>query len=174
MSAGLAAALAGGGLAVSARLRDAHAWPRALRESAPAETVLTALEIRHPAASAPVLVVNDAVDRTIAGRRHVGLRFAARLADDVEGQAPRAELAIDNVGRPLAAWVEAAGGGAGATVRVMQILAGDGSVEWEMTMEAHSVSLDPERLTIRLGFDPLLGRAAMRLRHDPQTSPGLF
>ena len=30
------------------------------------------------------------------------------------------------------------------------------------------------RFDARLGFDPLLGRAAVVMRHDPQTSPGLF
>ena len=95
--------------------------------------------------------------------------------DDVEGQAPQAELAIDNVGRALTQWVEAAGGGAGATVRVMQVLdIAAPEVEWELTMDVAGVQVDAERVTARLGFDPLLGRAAVVMRHDPQTSPGLF
>ena len=149
--------------------------PHAIRESAPERRVLTALEIRHPAVAQPVRVVNDTEDRTIEGNRYVALRFDARLADDVEGQAPQAELAIDNVGRALTQWVEAAGGGAGATVRVMQVLdIADPEVEWELTMDVAGVQVDAERLTARLGFDPLLGRAAVVMRHDPQTSPGLF
>ena len=120
-------------------------------------------------------VVNDTEDRTIEGNRYVALRFDARLADDVEGQAPQAELAIDNVGRALTQWVEAAGGGTGATVRVMQVLdIAEPEVEWELTMDVAGVQVDAERVTARLGFDPLLGRAAVVMRHDPQTSPGLF
>ncbi len=93
----------------------------------------------------------------------------------MEGQAPQAELAIDNVGRALTQWVEAAGGGTGATVRVMQVLdIADPEVEWELTMDVAGVQVDAERVTARLGFDPLLGRAAVVMRHDPQTSPGLF
>ena len=150
-------------------------FARTLRESAPERRLLTALEIRHPAVAQPVRVVNDTEDRTIEGSRYVALRFDARLADDVEGQAPQAELAIDNVGRALTQWVEAAGGGAGATVRVMQVLdIADPEVEWELTMDVAGVQVDAERLTARLGFDPLLGRAAVVMRHDPQTSPGLF
>ena len=148
---------------------------RAIRESAPERRLLTALEIRHPAVAAPVRVVNDTAERIIEGNRYVALRFDARLADDVEGQAPQAELAIDNVGRDLTQWVEAAGGGAGATVRVLQVLdIDDPPVEWELTMDLAGVQVDAERVTARLGFDPLLGRAAVSLRHDPQTSPGLF
>ena len=150
-------------------------YARTIRESAPERRLLTALEIRHPAVAAPVRVVNDTEERTIEGNRYVALRFDARLADDVEGQAPQAELAIDNVGRALTQWLEAAGGGAGATVRVLQVLdIPDPPVEWELTMDMAGVQVDAERVTARLGFDPLLGRAAVTLRHDPQTSPGLF
>ena len=153
----------------------AEQYARTIRESAPERRLLTALEIRHAAVAAPVRVVNDTVERTIEGNRYVALRFDARLADDVEGQAPQAELAIDNVGRDLTQWLEAAQGGTGATVRVLQVLdIDDPPIEWELTMDVAGVQVDAERVTARLGFDPLLGRAAVTLRHDPQTSPGLF
>ena len=153
----------------------AEQYARTIRESAPERRLLTALEIRHAAVAAPVRVVNDTEERTIEGNRYVALRFDARLADDVEGQAPQAELAIDNVGRDLTQWLEAAQGGTGATVRVLQVLdIPDPPVEWELTMDVAGVAVDAERVTARLGFDPLLGRAAVTLRHDPQTSPGLF
>ena len=45
-------------------------------------------------------------------------RFSARLADDADGQAPRAELVIDNVGNALTQWVELSDGGNGATAQV--------------------------------------------------------
>ena len=168
-----------GGAQVSAHVRRrppaAELYDRTIRESAPEHRLLTALEIRHPAVAAPVRVINDSEERTIEGSRYIALRFDARLADDVEGQAPQAELGIDNVGRELTQWIEAAGGGTGATVRVMQVLdIPDPEVEWELTMDVAGMQLDAERVTARLGFDPLLGRAAVTLRHDPQTSPGLF
>ena len=153
----------------------AEQYARTIRESAPERRLLTALEIRHAAVAAPVRVVNDTEERTIEGNRYIALRFDARLADDVEGQAPQAELAIDNVGRDLTQWLEAAQGGTGATVRVLQVLdIDDPPIEWELTMDVAGVAVDAERVTARLGFDPLLGRAAVTLRHDPQTSPGLF
>jgi len=150
-------------------------YGRTLRQSAPERGLLIALEIRHPAVAEPVRVINDTVERVIEGELFVPLRFDARLADDVDGQAPQAELAIDNVGRALTQWVEAAGGGTGAAVRFMQIIdIDDPPVEWELTMDVAGMEIDSERITARLGFDPLLGRAAVTLRHDPQTSPGLF
>ena len=152
-------------------LRFAHS----LRASAPGDALLTALEIEHPAAAQPVRVINDTRNRRIEGAEYVALRFDAKLADDIGGQVPQAELGIDNVGRELTQWIEATGGGVGATVRVMLVLdIEDPPVEWEVTLDVASMAVDQERVTARLGFDPLLGRAAVALRHDPQTSPGLF
>ena len=173
---GLAAA---GRAQVSARIERVRPadirYQRALREAAPADRLLTALEISHPAIAQPVRVINDTQGRAIEGNDYVALRFDARLADDIAGQAPQAELAIDNVGRALTQWIEATGGGAGASVRVMQVLdIDDPPVEWEVTLDVAGMAVDQERVTARLGFDPLLGRAAVTLRHDPQTSPGLF
>ena len=82
-----------------------------MREAAPADRLLTALEISHPAIAQPVRVINDTIGRAIEGNDYVALRFDARLADDIAGQAPQAELAIDNVGRALTQWIEATGGG---------------------------------------------------------------
>ncbi len=171
-------AAAAGGPAALARLRahdPAALFARWQREGAPGDSVVTALEIRHPAVARPVRVVNDTVNRRIEGHEYIALRFDARLADDIAGQAPQAELSIDNIGRELTQWIEAAGGGIGATVCVMLVLAvPNPSVEWELTLDVAGVHVDQERVTARLGFDPLLGAAAVRLRHDPQTSPGIF
>ena len=173
---GLAAA---GRAQVSARIERVRPadirYRRALREAAPADRLLTSLEISHPAIAQPVRVINDTIGRAIEGNDYVALRFDARLADDIAGQAPQTELAIDNVGRALTQWIEATGGGAGASVRVMQVLdIDDPPVEWEVTLDVAGMAVDQERVTARLGFDPLLGRAAVTPRHDPQTSPGLF
>ncbi len=173
----LAATFTGAALTGSAlvRLLLKYRYDRALRASSPLDRVLTALEIRHPAIVEPVRVVNHTEDLTIDGERYVALRFGARFADDVEGRVPRAELVIDNIGRELTQWIEAAQGGVGATVRIMQVLADKPTTpEWEMTTDIAHIRLDQERVVARLGFDPLLGRAAVTLRHDPQTSPGLF
>ena len=166
-----AAALAG-----RARLRvlAPGRFERALRATSPADRLLVALEIRHPAVSQPVRVVNDTCDQSLEGHRFVALRFDMRLADDVEGRTPQAQVTIDNVGRELTGWLEAADGGVGATVRVMIFTDGAGEPEWEVTMDVAQVRLDQEQIIARLGYDPLLGRRAVTFRHDPETSPGLF
>ena len=56
----------------------------------------------------------------------------------------------------------------------MQILAGAPDPEWEMTLEIASIRVTAERVEATIGFEPLLGRRAVRPRYDAGTAPGLF
>lgn len=104
-------------MATSARYR------RALAELTPRDTVLDALEIAHPELATPIRVVHDSVERVIETHRYAPAAYRVRLAPDVDRRTPRAEVAVDNAGRILTLWVDASTGGAGATIRVMQVLA---------------------------------------------------
>ena len=97
-------------------------FEQAGRIGTPEVMVLTALELTHPDAAAPIRAVNDAQSKRIGGNDFVAARFSARLADDADGQAPRAELVIDNVGEELTKWVESSDGGNGAVVKLMQVV----------------------------------------------------
>ena len=71
--------------------------------------------------------------------------------------------------------VRCTGGSAQGIVRAMNALtAASPPHHGTQTLDVAGMAVDQERVTARLGFDPLLGRAAVTLRHDPQTSPGLF
>ena len=146
----------------------------ATRATAPGDTLITALEIAHPDAAAPLRVVDAGGDRVIEGHTYTALRFEARLADDTDSRMPQAEIAMDNVGREATRWIDGAGGGHGASVRIMQLLDGASDPEWEMTLDVTRLQVGSERITVRLGFDPLLGRSAVSVRHDPATTPGIF
>lgn len=139
-----------------------------------AEPLLTALEITHPAAAAPIRVVNDVVNHEIGGATYVALRFEAQLLDDRDGRPPRAEIALDNVGAAMTKWIELTQGGAGAAVRCFQTFPGAAEPEWEVTVDVAAVRCTQTQVTATLGFEPLLGRRAVRWRHDAQTTPGLF
>lgn len=148
---------------------------RAAAELSPRDVLLDALEIRHPALSTPVRLVNDRADLALEGQTWQAIAFTPRLVDDVEQRVPAAEIAVDNVGRPLMEWVEAARGGAGATVRMMRVLvrAGAAAVEWEVTVDVLSVRANQRHVVVRLGYDLLLQRPAVTLRYDPATAPGV-
>ena len=137
--------------------------------------VVTCVEITHPEADAPIRLVDDGEDLVIDGVTYLAARFEAQTVGDGGQRAPRGQLLIGNVGRQVSRWIEDAGGGAGGQARVMDVLVfgGEGTVEWELTMDIASIATE-ENVQLGLGFDPLLGRPAVAMRYDPQTAPGLF
>ena len=147
-------------------------FDQASRAGTPEARVLTALEITHPDVPAPIRAVNDTKTHIIDGNWFVAARFSARLADDADGQAPRAELVIDNVGNVLTQWVELSDGANGATIKLMQIA--DDDVQWSVELDVVGMRVSTQSVTARLGFDPMLHRPAVQIRHDPDHSPGLF
>ena len=147
-------------------------FDQASRAGTPEALVVTAVEITHPDVTAPIRAVNDTKDHTIGAHLFVAARFNARLANDADGQAPRAELVIDNVGDVLTRWVELSDGGNGAVVKLMQVV--DDVVEWSVELDVVGMRVTTQSVTARLGFDPMLHRPAVQIRHDPARSPGLF
>ena len=147
-------------------------FDQASRAGTPEAPVLTALEITHPDVAVPVRAINDTKIHMIDGNWFVAARFSARLADDADGQAPRAELVIDNVGAVLTRWVESSDGGNGAVVKLMQVV--DDAVQWSVELDVVGMRASAQSVTARLGFDPMLHRPAVQVRHDPDHSPGLF
>lgn len=152
-------------------------FERAQAELASSDVTVMALEVHHPDLPYPARLVHDTAALRIGDARYVPVAFRARLSADVDGRAPTAEIGVDNVGRDLMLWVDAAQGGTGATVRVMQVLRLDGDVgrvEWEVTTDVLGVRATQREVVIHLGYDPLLTRPAVLLRYDPETAPGLF
>ena len=147
-------------------------WQQAARAQDPDSVALLAVEITHPDIPIPARTINDSVEHTIEGNIYVRNRFELRLISDVEGEAPRATLRLDNVGEVLTQWIELSRGGAGAAVRLMQVI--DDILEWEITLDSAGAVVDHESAVFTLGFDPLLQRPAVQMRHDPEHSPGLF
>ena len=147
-------------------------WTQARLAGSPETVNLVAVEITHPDLPAPARAISDTIEHQVEGNLYLPVTFAARLADDTEDKAPRAELTIDNVGHVLTQWVELSKGGAGATLRLMQVI--DDTVEWEVTLDVANARVTYEQVIITVGFQPLLARPAVQVRHDPTHSPGLF
>ncbi|MCY3878603.1 MAG: DUF1833 family protein [Rhodobacteraceae bacterium] len=147
-----------------------------LRSSSPEARIVTALELTHPAAVRPARLVDDTQTLTIDGDDYTPARFEAALPDDMERRSPAATIRIGNTGRVLTDWINLTDGGAGAEITLMQISLLDGavSVDWQLTMDVATVSLDADTVTATLGFDPFLSLPSVALRYDPQTAPGLF
>jgi hypothetical protein len=139
------------------------------------ESPLLLLEITHADLPSPVRVVNDNQDITSNGNLFVALAFEATLPDEPEEGMPRAQLAVDNVGKDLTYWLESSGGGQGAQVRMMQVLrSAPDTIEWEVTLDLNNVSLDMLRVRGTLSFEDLLNRPAVALTYRPDVAPGLY
>ena len=136
-----------------------------------------ALEISHPSITDNVLAVGDSEGVTLEGNAYPALGFQARLPQDKEGEVRQAGLEIDNVGRELVEWVEASEGGRGAVIRIMEIVvdsARDARIVWEMSLDVGTTRLSNEKLSVVLVDEGASMSQAIKLRHDPVESPGLF
>ena len=139
------------------------------------ESPLFALEITHPDLVTPIRIVNDNQDLPHLGDTFVAMAFRIVLPNDDDQGLPRAQLAVDNIGREMMQWLEASEGGAGAQCRIMQILRSiPDVVEWEMTLDLSNVRATMLEITSTLGFDDLLNRPGVTLTYRPDTAPGLF
>lgn len=136
---------------------------------------LLLLEIHHPDLPVPIRVVQDNQDLVHDGELFQAFAFDAQLPDDIESQNPEAQLVIDNVGREISAWLEASGGGQGATVRMIIVRRVDPDVvEWEVTLDLTNTRMNQSVITGKLGFDNLMSRPACAIHYNPTTASGMF
>ena len=139
-----------------------------------ASGVLVLLLLEHPSI-ATVHVVNDTRDWVIGADTWIGLPFRFRLPQSAAGQAPRAALEVDNVGRALTEELEKLPPGAAlqATVRIVS-RATPTVVDYEFTAPLSGVSITVQTVTAVIGNDDALRAPAVKVRYDPSTTPGLF
>ena len=151
------------------------------------DTHVFALELDHMALAQPVRIVADGTDDVetylapyeIEGHQYRCVAFQAAPPQDKEGEVRTALLQIDNVGRDLMEWVEATDGGRNVRMRLMEVSrppagATDATVVWDVTLPVNLSEATNQRLRVSLSQDPMFGRPAVKRRHDPVTSPGLF
>jgi len=140
-----------------------------------ASGVLQFLELSHPSFSAPVLIVSDTRDWISGGKTYTGFPFRFALPSDSEDEVPQAKIEIDNTGRDLMGELEGLPPGAvlSAVVKLADRSAPD-VIEWSWSVPVVSISATPALISGSLSVDYLLRRRAVRLVHDPNTSPGIF
>ena len=140
------------------------------------DALVYALQITHPQLVDDVRIVADNAEHTIDGELYLPLAFRAQFPQDKEGEKPEARIEIDYVGRELMTWVEASNGGRGAKMRVMQVMRAQPSsrIRWEVALQVGQAQITQNRLSVALVSERTYGRPAVKIRHDPATSPGLF
>lgn len=165
---------------------------RNLNATSADEPMLLLIEITHPDLAEPARFVNDTQNIVVEGHVFNATRFSLIKADDVAEQTPKAQLAVDNIGRELTQWLEYSNGGKGARCRTMAALrssvdeyaidyfaqdytrAVNADIEFDMTMDLSGIHVNNMQVTSDLGFQNTLMQPAVTVRYDPITSPGLF
>lgn len=136
---------------------------------------LVLLQVDHEALSEPIRVVCDNQAISSLGETYVAFAFDITLPDDYSGRLPKATLSLDNVGRELTRWLEASGGGRGATCTIRLVRrAAPNVIEYETTMELSNLHIGWIKVEGELGFEDLLNRPAVQLQYRQDTAPGLF
>lgn len=136
--------------------------------------MLTLLLLQHPSMDT-VRVVNDTRNWVIGADTWVGLPFRFKLPQDVAGQGGRAMLEVDNVGRALSAELEKLPPGAALQATVRMVSRATPTVtDYEFTAPLSAVATTVGTVTAQLGNDDAERGPAVKVRHDPTLSPGLF
>lgn len=131
--------------------------------------------IDHPSFAGGIRIVQDTRDWIIGGITFVGLPLSIQLPQDVSGEATRAQLRVDNIGRDLLAELEDLPPGSSLDVMLRIVSRAAPEVtEFEYVAGASAAEVDLESITMTLGDDELLRRNAVALRYDPSTAPGIF
>lgn len=150
-------------------------YTRALGAVSSSDVAVVLLEITHPDMPSPARVVRDTQDLVSGGNVFLAAAFDFTFPEDRAGQAPRAEVMIDNVGRELMSWIEMSKGGRGAEVRLMVVLRETPDViELDYQLGLVSLRVDQAKVVGELGYGNLLDLPAVAVRYDPSTAPGIF
>lgn len=140
-----------------------------------AVSTLMLLEVTAPSFPETLRIANDTKDWVSNGVVYTGVQFGFKLPDDVSGQAPRAQLVLSNVGRAITEDLERLAPGELVTARLMITDRADPNlIEQDHYLPMTSVSVNTQTATAACGVDYLTRQQAVRLRFNPQTSPGLF
>lgn len=148
---------------------------RNLNATSATEPLLTLLEITHPDLAAPVRVVNDVQDITVAGSVFIACAFNLQLPEESDGRVPQAQLTVDNVGRELVQWIELSRGGIDAQCRILQLLRSQPTViEYDITLDMSGIEVSQTAVTATLGYVDFLSKQAVAISYRPETAPGCF
>lgn len=136
---------------------------------------LELLIIEHDSWPEPVRIVNDTRAWTIGGHQYVGLQFRVKKPTAAQGETPRAQLQIDNVGRDLGTALESLPPGSTLLATLREVSRATPTVtDSQFIALLGGFNATTEAVTCTMGPDDTLRQSAVRVRFDPATAPGLF
>lgn len=138
------------------------------------EVFLTLLTIDHADLTAPIRLVNDRQDITSRSNVYTAAGFQHQLATDADGEVPRAEISISNVGQEIIEQIELLSEPPTIVVEIILASSPD-TVEagpWNYTLK--SVDYDEFTITTSLGFENVVSEPFPAPRFTPLDFPGMF
>ncbi len=124
---------------------------------------------------APVRVVSDTRNWTVAGQEYIALPVRIRLPRQDGGENPLAELQIDNVGRGFTELLESLTPGDVVQVTIsMTDRNATGSKSDLFVGQANGARIDASTVSLTIGDDSTMRAAAIRRRFDLTTAPALW
>lgn len=136
--------------------------------------MLELLKIEHPSITT-AYVVNDTRSWTIGSTTWVGLPFRCKLPAQASGQAPRAQIEVDNIGRSLTDELEALPPN-GVLLGTFYLVSRKNPevIDSSFSAPLSGVSVTMATLNATLGSDEELRAPAVKVRYDLATTPALF
>jgi hypothetical protein len=137
--------------------------------------ILELLVLNHSSWTSPAYLVNDTKDWVIGGNTYVGLPFRIKLPSQANGENPRAQLQIDNIGREITSLVESlpVGSAIDATIRLSS-RATPSVFDYEFVSQLSGINITPLSVSCTMGPDAAMRQTAVRIRFDPENAPALF
>ena len=139
-----------------------------------------AIRIEHPAIEDDVLAVNDRDPAEIEGDMFPALAFTPVIPQRKEREIPRGQLIVTNVGRPVMEWVERSRGGREAKVTYYSVIFEDpnsraATVVWKLSdMDIANIVANSQKVIATISEVESVRTPAVKVRHDPLVSPGIF
>lgn len=133
------------------------------------------LELKHDSFIDPIRLVNDTRDWYISGYEWIAMPFRAKWPSATQGESPRAQLQIDNVGREITGLIDALP--VGAIVWAHLKLVSRATPEFataEFVAPARGFRANMTAITCEVGPDDAMRQSAVRMRFDPTNAPGVF
>lgn len=139
------------------------------------EATLVLLEINHSSLSEPIRFVHDSIDLVSNGNNYIAMPFKIVRQSDVQGELPKVQLIVNNVGRTLVKWVDSTGGGRGASVKIMLARRSTpNTIEETLNLEIDRVVTTIQTIAIDLIIQNNLNKRSVKMIYDSKTASGLF
>lgn len=139
------------------------------------EAVLVLIEISNSLISEPVRLVNDSKNLVSQGHDFVAMPFRATRQSDVQGELPKVNLTIPNVGRELVKWIDSSGGGRGSEIKVMLARRSrPDDHEETLYFSVQSVFINSQEVNFNLIVQNNLVKKSCKLVYDIKKAAGLF